>query len=118
MKIRDKEEYLKELIGKLYSEGVKRNNIWKVVAEELNKPKRKMREVNLLRIEKYAKPKETIIVPGIVLGSGEIKKHVNIAALRFSSSAKEKIEKAGGKCLSIEELFEKNPEGKNIRVIG
>lgn len=118
MKIREKNEHMKDLINKLYSEGLKNNNIWKKVAEELNKPTRKLREVNLIRIEKYAKPKETIVVPGVVLGSGKITKHLTIAALRFSASAKEKIEKSGGKCLTIEELFEKNPQGKGIRIIG
>ncbi len=117
MNVRDKAS--KELIERLYREGSKnRVNLWRAVAKALNRPRRKRHEVNLVRIEKYAKPKETIVVPGVVLGNGEIKKRVVVAALRFSGKAKEKIEKAGGKCLSIEELYESNPKGKGIRIMG
>ncbi|HDD72605.1 MAG TPA: 50S ribosomal protein L18e, partial [Candidatus Aenigmarchaeota archaeon] len=50
-----------------------------------------------------------IVVPGVVLGSGEITKPVSVAALRFSKSAEEKIKKAGGKCMSLEEFSELYP---------
>lgn len=117
MKLRNKSS--KDLVERLHKEGIKNKaNVWKAVAKELNRPRRKRFEVNLARIEKHSKPKEKIIVPGIVLGSGEIKKKVVIAALKFSGNAKEKIEKSGGECLSIEELYEKNPEGKGVRIMG
>lgn len=45
-----------------------------------------------------------------VLGNGEIKKKLTVSAHRFSKSAKEKIEKAGG---SIVELPGKKPVVKN-----
>ena len=38
-----------------------------------------------------------------VLGDGELKKTINVAAHKFSASAKEKIEKAGGKAEVIAE---------------
>lgn len=119
MKLKNKNECTKALVKKLYTEGVKhKSSVWKAVAEDLNRPRRIRFEVNLTDIEKYAQPKETVIVSGVVLGNGEIKKHVTVAALRFSGNAKEKIEKSGGKCLSIEELYEKNPKGKGIRIMG
>jgi len=37
-----------------------------------------------------------------VLGDGEITKALTVSAHRFSKSAKEKIEKAGGKCVVLE----------------
>jgi large subunit ribosomal protein L18e len=117
MKLRKKSS--KPLIEKLHKEGIERKaNVWKAVAKGLNRPRSKRFEVNLTRIEKHAKPKETIVVPGVVLGSGNLKKRVVVAALKFSGKAKEKIEKSGGKCLSIEELHEKNPKGKGIMIIG
>ena len=119
MKAREKNEYTKALVEKLYGESVKsQSGVWKAVAEALNRPRRVQFEVNLSSIERNVQPKETIIVPGIVLGTGEIRKHVNVAALRFSGAARAKIEKAGGTCLSIEELYEKNRKGKDIRIIG
>ena len=36
-----------------------------------------------------------------VLGDGEIKKSLKVSAHRFSKSAKEKIEKAGGECIVL-----------------
>src|SRR3989344_2972250 len=46
------------------------------------------------------------VVPGTVMGTGEIAQAGKVYALRFSKSAKAKIEKAGGKCLPIEALLE------------
>ena len=117
MKLRNKNPALKDTINDLHKMGSKAP-LWKAVAKGLNRPRRGVYKVNLYDIEKHAKPKETIMVPGNVLGSGDIKKSVTVAALRFSKPAKEKIEKAGGKCLSLEELAEKNPKGSKIRIMG
>ena len=80
--------------------------IWKRVAEDLAKPSRQRRIVNVYKIEKYAKDNETIVVPGKVLGVGELRKKVVVAAFDFSSSALEKINKVG-KAIGIRELLEK-----------
>ena len=117
MKIRDKSPSTGVLIEDLQKMGLK-NPIWKAVAGGLNRPKIIGYEVNLLRIEKYAKPKGKIIVPGVVLASGDIKKSVTVAALRFSGGARRKIEKAGGKCMSIQEMAKENPKGKGLRIMG
>lgn len=119
MKIRKSNDNLRGLIEDLNRYGSeKKIGVWKAVAKGLNKPKRKTYEVNVGGIEKHSKAKETIVVPGAVLGSGEIKKTVTIAALKFSKEAREKIEKSGGSCLEISELFEKNPKGHKIRIMG
>lgn len=46
--------------------------------------------------------KETLKVSGLlkILGGGELTKALSVHADKFSKSAKEKIEKAGGKCLT------------------
>ncbi|MCK5022731.1 MAG: 50S ribosomal protein L18e [Candidatus Aenigmarchaeota archaeon] len=117
MKVRKKAS--SELVEKLHVEGIKNgSNFWKAVAKGLNRPASKKFEVNLTRIEKHAKVNQKIVVPGVVLGSGEIKKKLTIAALKFSGRAKEKIEKTGGQCLSIEDLYEKNPKGTGLRIMG
>ncbi len=119
MKIRDKNPLLKELIENLLKKSLELNApIWKAVAKGLNRPRRKCYEVNLYKIQKYAKEKETIVVPGVVLGDGEINKPVTVAAWRFSGKAREKIEKAKGKCLTIQELIEKNPKGSGVKIMG
>jgi len=88
--------------------------IWKRIAKDLEKPSRQRREVNLTRINKHTKAKESIVVPGKVLGTGELKHEVTIAAWQFSEGAKKKVKQA----LTIPELIKKNPKGKNVRIIG
>lgn len=92
--------------------------IWKRVAEELERPTRSRRVVNLSRINRFCNNDETIIVPGKVLSSGELNKKVVIAAWAFSEAAKEKIKGANSEAIYIEELIKKNPKGSGVRIIG
>ena len=117
MRAKNKGPYLKDIIGKLTVKGIE-NPVWKAVAKGLSRPRRMGYEANLYKIEKFANKNDTIIVPGSVLGTGEITKPLTIAALKFSERAGEKIKKAGGSCLSIEELVEKNPKASKVRIIG
>ncbi len=88
---------------------------WKRVIEELDSPSRRGREVNLSSISRYASG--TVLVPGTVLGSGELKNAVTIAAVRFSKAAKEKIEKAGGRPITISELAKENPGCSGVKIM-
>jgi len=90
-----------------------RVDIWKTIAEELEKPTRQRRIVNISKLEKVTKPNETIIVPGKVLGDGSISHKITIAAMQFSSSAQQKLT-----TIPITELIKKNPKGKDIRIVG
>jgi large subunit ribosomal protein L18e len=92
--------------------------IWKDIALRLEKPSRNWAEVNLDRISKYILDKETALIPGKVLATGNLTKKVSIAAWSFSENAQEKIKKSGGKCISIEDLLKGNPKGKDIRILG
>jgi len=91
---------------------------WKRIAFDLEKPTRSRRAVNISRIEKYARQNEIVVVPGKVLGAGEISKSVTVAAWQFSGQAKEKITKAKGSCLSIEDLMRKKPKVSELRILG
>lgn len=92
----------------------KKAKIWRRIADELDKSTRRMREVNIEKINRVTKEGETIIVPGKVLGEGEIKHKINVAAYKFSESAKSKLKNY----MLIEELMEKNPKGSKVRIIG
>ena len=92
--------------------------IWKDIAERLEKPLRNWPEVNLNRISMYIHDKETALIPGKVLSTGILTKKVSIAAWSFSEKAYEKIKKAGGKTITIEELMKHNPKGKDVRILG
>ena len=92
--------------------------IWKDIAKRLERPSKSWAEVNIRRLAKYAKKGDTIIVPGKLLGSGNLDVPITVAAYSFSESARLKIRNSGGKSISISELVKSNPKGKNIRIIG
>ena len=96
----------------------KGSDIWRDIAQRLEKPSRNWAEVNLSKLERYAKEGDIIVVPGKVLGAGSISKKLTIAAYRFSESAKQKIEAAGGRQLTIPELVRESPSGRDIRIMG
>jgi large subunit ribosomal protein L18e len=91
--------------------------IWKDVASKLEGSNRSTAEVNVSSINRYANENEVVLVPGKVLSNGNLDKKVTVAALNFSSKAQEKIENAGGECLTISEILEQNPKGSNIRIM-
>jgi large subunit ribosomal protein L18e len=91
--------------------------IWKDIAKRLERPTRKTAEVNISDINRYTSPDEVIIVPGKVLGNGTLEHKVDVAAMSFSKSAEEKIATAGGVCMDILEVIEKNPKGSGIRIM-
>jgi len=91
--------------------------IWRDVAKRLEKPRRNWAEVNISRLETYANDGDTILVPGKVLGAGSLSKKLTVAAFRFSDSARDMIEKAGGRNLTIEELVTENPSGSGVRIM-
>ncbi len=110
---------MRGLIQLLKKQGSEQNvSLWRRVALDLEKPARKRRIINVYRINKHTKDNEIIIVPGKVLGTGEINHKVNVAAFEFSDGAVRKITKANGTCMSITDLVQKNPKAQNIRIMG
>ena len=92
--------------------------IWRDLARRLSNSRRRRTTVNVSRLNRYTKQRETVVVPGKVLGAGKIDHPVNVAAFAFSDQAKLKILKAKGKCLSIRDLVKKKPKGTNVKIIG
>ena len=91
-------------------------DVWSDVAQRLEKPRSTHAEVNLGRIERYARADETVVVPGKVLGSGVLQTEVTVAAVDFSGTAETKIQQVG-ESMRLEQALEQNPEGSNVRVI-
>ena len=92
--------------------------IWRSISKKLQKPRRSRSEVNISKINRYSGNNEFVIVPGKVLGSGELNHPVNVAALTFSDGAKSKILAAQGRVLTISELISENPKGSGVRILG
>ena len=94
-----------------------KTSLWKTVAQKLEKPRRQRVRANLSKINRYSKQNDVVVVPGSVLSSGSLNHSVTIAALKFSETAKEKIQTAKSKCITIEELIDSNVEVKKIKII-
>jgi large subunit ribosomal protein L18e len=92
--------------------------IWKDIAKRLEKPNSSWASVNIRKLAEHTKSGDTVIVPGKLLGEGELKEPITVAAYSFSQSARTKIKKVGGHGISIMDLVKKNPKGKNVRIIG
>ena len=91
--------------------------IWRDTASRLESSRKNWAEPNLSHISRHSEKKETVLVPGKVLGSGEISGKQIVAAYSFSEGVKSKIEASGGRTLSIRELMEENPNGKGVRIL-
>ncbi len=110
---------LKGLIDSLRKKSYSENTpLWLRIAEDLEKPTRQRRVVNLSRINRYAEAGETIIVPGKVLSAGSLDHSCTIAAFKFSDEALQKIKKANGKALYIADIMKDSAKGKKIRILG
>ena len=86
--------------------------------KKARKIKKELDRLNVSKIAQYGKNNEIILVPGKVLGIGNIEKSVKVAAFSFSNSAYEKLLKSGSEAMTIGELLKENPDVKNIRILG
>lgn len=110
---------LSNLIQELKKQGSLQDaNIWKRIAADLEKPTRSRKAVNLGKINFLTKENEIVVVPGKVLGNGELNHKVTIAALSFSAQAEEKIRQSKSEMFSLAEIIKSNPKGKNVRILG
>ena len=86
--------HIKNLIKQVKETASKeKSRFWKRIGNELEKSRRNQREVNLSSLEKHTKLNEVILVPGKVLGEGELTHDLTVAAFKFSEKAKSKIKK-------------------------
>jgi large subunit ribosomal protein L18e len=90
--------------------------LWKDAARYLASGAANWPEVNVARLSRISGA-SAVFVPGKVLGTGVLEKKLNVGAFSFSASAKAKIERAGGKALTVEEFVEKYPEGSGVALV-
>ena len=92
--------------------------IWRALQEELLGPRANRREINIGRLAEITKADEVVIVPGKVLGTGSLGHKVTVCAFSISQSAARKITESGGKVVTFDDLIDKHPDGKGVRIIG
>jgi len=118
MKNIQKNEQLMELLQLLKKTAIENDAaVWKRVATDLEKPTRRRRIVNIYKLDKYVREGEIVVVPGKVLGTGELSKKLSVAAYAFSGDAIAKINEKGN-AMSIKDLVLKNPKGSKVRIMG
>ena len=115
MKNRSLQRTIEELKKKSLDEKV---NIWKRIASDLERPTRQRRITNLFNIDMHSKDGETIVVPGKILGTGDLNKKLTIAAYDFSDKAQKKIMQSGSTAMTLGEFMSKNPKGNKARILG
>ena|SRR3989344_5055404 len=107
-----KNTQLENLIKELKTLSIQNKvKIWKRVAEDLERPTRIRRDVDIYKIEKYCKKGETAVVPGKVIGIS--KTTVPIAAYSCTANVKK-----NNQVISLSEYIKKNPKGSKCRIVG
>jgi large subunit ribosomal protein L18e len=104
----------KRLIRTLYKT---KRRFWRNVSDFLQKSRSSRVTVNLGKINIFSEENDTILVPGKVLSSGDLMHPITVAAFSYSKKAINKITKAGGESIYIEDLMKKNPTGTKIKLI-
>lgn len=117
MKIKTNQNLISLIADLRKASSVNDVKIWKRIASDLEKPVRTSRIVNLSRLDQNTKDNDVVVVPGKVLGTGDLTHKITVAAFAFSESAKEKIN-SNGKTLTLAELIKENPKGSKVRIIG
>jgi len=109
---------LRELITEMERMARKHDvRIWRRAAELLSRSKRSRVIVNVAELMRNTSEGEKILIPGKVLGAGTARHGLTVAALRFSPQAKQKLEKADCRCISILDVLKENPSGTGIRLL-
>jgi len=96
----------------------RKEKIWKDLAARLNKPRRILPSVNIAKID-FAAGKnkgKVLVVPGKVLGKGELYNKAEVAAFEFSESALAKI-KGNGNALSLRELLDSKKKASEMVIV-
>ena len=98
----------------------KRNKapIWRALQKELAGPRANRREINVRRLAQITKADDVVIVPGKILGTGSLGHKLTVCAFSISQTAARKITESGGKVVTFDDLIDKHPDGKRVRIIG
>ncbi len=94
-----------------------KSKLWLHLAKKLAGPTRLQPTLNLSEIDEKTTAGDTVVIPGKVLGSGDLTKKVRIASLYISTSAKEKLKKTKSEWIPLYKEIESNPKFEGIKVI-
>jgi large subunit ribosomal protein L18e len=92
--------------------------IWRALKDELAGPRANRREINVRRLAEITKADDVVVVPGKVLGTGNLGHKLTVCTFSISETAAKKIIDSGGKLISFNDLINDYPDGKGVRIIG
>jgi large subunit ribosomal protein L18e len=92
--------------------------IWRALQDELAGSRANRREINIRRLAEITKADEVVVVPGKVLGTGNLGHKLTVCAFSISETAAKKIVESGGKVMAFDDLINDYPDGKGVRIIG
>jgi len=92
--------------------------IWRALIEEFEGPRANRREINISRLAQITRVDEVVVVPGKVLGTGSLGHKLTVCAFSISEGAAKKIIEAGGNVVTFDDLTNRHPDGKGVRIIG
>jgi large subunit ribosomal protein L18e len=90
---------------------------WSAIAQLISGSSKKYSSINLNEIEKQTSAGDTVVVPGKVLGAGNVSKKVRVCAVNFSECAREKLKDNKGEIVTILEEIKKNPNAEGVKII-
>ena len=108
---KDLRDWLTQLKGA--SRGDHYPGLWKRVLELSEVPERSRKSVNLYKINKYSAEGDNIIVPGKVLGEGQMAHKINITAMEFSARALASLRSSQCRVRKLDEILKE----KRLKVI-
>lgn len=75
--------------------------------------------LSLSRLAQFAKPDKTLVIIGTITDDNRLLTvpKLTVAALRFTATARARIEKAGGECLTLDQLALRAPTGANTLLL-
>jgi len=92
--------------------------IYKRALKMLSREANRLVKVNVGKLDSFPPDASVILVPGKVLGEGEVSRKLSVGAVAFTASAAQKITSAGGEALLIKDFVAKFGEGKGVLLVG
>lgn len=92
--------------------------VYKRAAKMLSKKNNQLVEVNVGKLDAVSSKGNVLLVPGKVLGEGDVSKKLYVGAVAFTASAIQKITSAGGEALLMKDFVVKFGESKGVFLVG
>ncbi len=96
----------------------KRSRFWAAVLRHLEASSRRMRAVNIYRLNGVDPPSGKVLVVGKLLGGGSLKRPLKVVAFDFSDAAYRKVLEAGGEAYYLDEYLDKDGSSRGFVIVG